>query len=209
MENMKLKDYLAIIPEQYTGKDIETESTASFNTPADAISFYEIARSRLLNVDEWHAVAGFVSGRFYLVNRSGQKLNRLVAKGDYFKISIPGPGNPEGDGYDWVQVEELKEISSDPVRSIGFRVRPSQNPVSETDKTAHFYSKEATSTFIVTQKEHEVIVQIIDLNLKPNKEVESVADKIRNVAVGAGALGLFSKVQWKSLADGIVRIRNV
>lgn len=205
---MEFKDYLGIIPEQYTGKDIETESTASFKNRAEATSFYEVAKSRLLNVNEWHSVAGFVSGRFYLVDRSGEKLNRFVEKGDYFKIDIPGPGSSEGDGYDWVQVEELKEISTDAVQSIGFRVRPSQNPVGEKDETAHFYSSEATSTFIVTQKDHKVIVQIIDLNLKPNDEAGAVTDKIRNVAVGVGAIGLFSKVQWKSLANGIVKAGN-
>ena len=205
---MELKNDLGIIPEQYTGEDIETTSTLSFKNRTEALSFYQVASSRLLNVNEWHSVAGFVSGRFYLVNRSGEEVHRSVENGDYFKIDIPGPGNSEGDGFDWVHVEELKEIKTEHLQSIGFRVRPTHNPLGKKDKTAHFYSNEATSTFIVTQKDDEVTVQIIDVNLKPNEEAGTITDKIRNVAIGVGAMKLFSKVQWKNLADGILKTGN-
>lgn len=202
---MEIKDDLGIIPKQYTGKEIETTSAASFKDAAEAFSFYQEASKRLLNVNEWHSVAGFGTGRFYVMSRSGKELDRNVEKGDYLKIDIPGPGSSEGDGYDWVQVEELKEIKRGQLQSIGFRVRPTHNPLGENDKTAHFYTNEASSTFIVKQTENKVIVQIIDVNLKPNDEAESVTDKIRNVAVGVGAIEIFSKVQWKNLADGIVK----
>ena len=205
---MELKNDLGIIPEQYTGEDIETTSTVSFKNRTEALSFYQVARSRLLNVNEWHSVAGFISGRFYVVNRSGEMLNRPVEKDDFLKIDIPGPGSSEGNGFDWVHVEELKEITTVHLQSIGFRVRPTHNPGGAKDKTAHFYSNEATSTFIVTQKDHEVTVQIFDLNLTANSEAGTVTDKIRNVAVGVGAIGLFSKVQWKNLADGILKTGN-
>lgn len=204
MVSMELKDYLGIIPEQYTGKKIITTTSVTLNDREQTVVCYNEAKKRLLNVNEWHSIAGFVSGHFYVVNRNGEELNRLVEKGDYFKIDIPGPGSSEGDGYDWVHVEELQEISTDNVQSTGFRVRPSQNPEGEKSETAHFYTSEATSTFIVTQKKNQVTVQILDLNLIPNDETNSVTDKIRNVAVGVGAIGLFSKVQWKNLADGIL-----
>ena len=205
---MKLKDHLGIIPEQYTGQHIETTSSISFENLQEAMSFYQEARNRLLNVNDWHKVAGFVSGQFYLISKNGEKSDRLVEEGDYLKIDIPGPGNNEGEGYDWVQVEELKEINSEEIKSTGFRVRPAKNPKGHKEETAHFYTSEATSTFIVTQIENKVVAEIIDLNLKPNDESESVTDKIRNVAVGVGAIGLFSKVQWKTLADGIVKKKN-
>lgn len=205
---MERKDYLGIVPEQYTGKEIITRSSATFNDQDEAAKFYKVAKERLLNVSQWHSVAGLISGRFYLVNKYGEDLHRFVEKGDYFKIDIPGPGNSEGDGYDWVQVEEFNEMSTDQVQSIGFRVRPTRNPESENNNTAHFYSSDATSTFIVTRKGKEVMAEIIDLNLKPNDEGSTVTDKIRNVAVGVGAIGLFSKVQWKGLADGIVKQEN-
>lgn len=205
---MDFKDHLGIIPKQYTGKNLLTESSVSFKEEAAAASFFKVAKERLLNVNEWHSVAGFVSGRFHLVNEEGLDLNGYVEKDSFLKIDIPGPGSSEGDGYDWVRVEKLKEIDTVQVRSIGFRVRPCANPDGRKNDTAHFYTDEATSTFIVTQENNKVTAQIIDLNLKPNNEASSLTDKIRNVAVGIGAIGLFSKVQWKGLAEGIVKQEN-
>lgn len=69
-----------------------------------------------------------------------------------WKIDIPGPGSSEGDGYDCVCVEDVKEVSEGDMQSTGFHVRPSQNPFGEKNETAHFYSNEATSNFIVTRE---------------------------------------------------------
>lgn len=68
------------------------------------------------------------------------EVNRPVQKGDYFKIDIPGPGNVTGDGYDWVQIEDVQETSGGDIDSFGLRVRPSTNPKNKNTDTAHFYS---------------------------------------------------------------------
>jgi hypothetical protein len=202
---MKQRDFTGIVPGQYTGQEIETESSIDLKNEKEAQIFYEVAKARLLNVNNWHSVAGIVSGHFQLTNAQGEKLNRNVEIGDYFRIDIPGPGSSEGDGYDWVYVEDLKEVAEENVQSIGFRVRPSENPLGEKNEVAHFYTDDATSNFMVTREGNTVTAIIIDRNLKPNDESESIADKIRHVAVGIGAIGLFSKIQWKNLADGLVK----
>ena len=199
------KDLTGIVPNQYTGEEIETQSSVDFKNESQAKVFYEVAKARLLSVNNWHFIAGIISGHFQLTDAHGEKLNRNVETGDYFRIDIPGPGSSEGDGYDWVYVEDLKEITEDNVQSIGFRVRPSENPVGEKNETAHFYTDDATSNFIVTREGNTVTAMIIDRNLKPNDESGSVMDRIRHVAVGAGAIGLFSKIQWKNLTDGLVK----
>lgn len=202
---MKQNDFLHIIPSQYTRKDIVTEVSLSLKNKEEADLFYSLARGRLLNVNNWHSVAGVISGTFQLSNVKGENLERNVREGDYIKIDIPGPGSATGDGFDWVYVEELKEKRTERIEGAGFRVRPTSNPLNKKEQTAHFYSDEASSTFIITQTNNVVTVQIIDLNLNPNKEINSVTDRIRNVAVGVGAMGLFSKVQWKNLAEGIIK----
>jgi len=101
-------------------------------------------------------------------------------------------------------VEELKEVATGDKQSIGFRVRPSQNPFGTKNETAHFYSNEATSNFIVMREKLRISAWIIDRNIKPNDHSESLTDKIRDTAVGMGAIGLFSKVQWQNLANGLV-----
>jgi len=201
---MKQKDHIRIVPPQFTGQEIETEATKVLHDEAEAKSLYAAAKKKLLDVNNWKEIAGAVTAQFQIIDEKGKAVNREVKKGDYLRIDIPGPGNKEGDGYDWVLVEELKEINNESLQSVGFRVRPNENPFGEKNETAHFYSKEATSSFIITRENVKVISWIIDRNLLPNTESGSLADKVRDVAVGVSAIAAFSKVQWQGLADGLI-----
>ncbi len=202
---MKQKDFTGIVPAQYTGAEIEAEATVELIDENEAKGFYEIAKDRLLNVNEWHHVAGIISARFQIMDAIGNEVERSAEKGDYFKIDIPGPGSSEGDGYDWVCVEALNEVAEGNMQSTGFRVRPCQNPFGTTNETAHFYSEEATSNFLVIRQGTKITAWIIDRNIKPNDHADSLTDKIRDIAIGIGAIGLFSKVQWQGLANGLVQ----
>ena len=199
------KDFTGIVPTQHTGEEIEAEASVELDNENEAKLFYLIAKERLLNVSNWHKLAGIISARFQLTDTSGKEINRQIEKGDYLKIDIPGPGSKEGDGYDWVCIEDLKEISEGDIQSIGFRVRPAKNPSGEKNETAHFYSSESTSNFIVTRERKKITALIIDRNIKPNVHAQSLTDKIRDTAVGMSAIGMFSKIQWQNLAKGIIK----
>jgi len=201
---MENRDYPGIVPPQYTGKEVEADASAEWKDDNEAKGFYETAKRRLLYVNHWHKLAGLISARFQLIDSNGTEVERSVEKGDYLRIDIPGPGSKEGDGYDWVRVEELSEKEKDNIQSIGFRVRPAKNPFGKKNEPAHFYSEEATSSFIVTREGKKVTAAIIDRNIKPNDEVGSITDAIRHTAIGMSAIGAFSKLQWQNLADGIV-----
>ena len=201
---MKHSDIIQIIPEQFKGQELEAESSQSLNDETAAQTLYAAAKKKLLSVNNWHKVAGAITAQFQIIDQKGNEVNREVEKGDYLRIDIPGPGNKEGDGYDWVLVEELKEINKASLQSVGFRVRPNENPFSKKNETAHFYSKETTSTFIVTRENATVFSWIVDRNLLPNTESGSVVDKVRDVVVGAGGIAGFSKLQWQGLADGLI-----
>ncbi len=201
---MNHKDFLGIIPTQYTGKEVEAEDSVELNNAEEAVLFYEEAKRRLLNVNQWHQVAGMVSARFQAMDGNGSALERSVKQGDYMRVDIPGPGSKAGEGYDWVKVEEVKELQKEPMQSIGIRVRPVANPTSNENSIAHFYDESATSTFIITREGNKVTANILDRNLKPNEDNASLTDKIRDTTVGIGAIGMFSKVQWNRLASGLV-----
>ena len=201
---MKQQDHIEIVPPQFTGQEIETEATKELTNEADAKTLYLLARKKLLEVNNWNKIAGAITAQFQIIDEKGEKVDREVKKGDHLRINIPGPGTKEGNGYDWVLVEELKEISDGSLQSIGFRVRPNGNPFSEKNETAHFYSKEATSTFIITRENSKLISWIIDRNLLPNTEPRSLVDKVRDVVVGISAIAGFSKVQWQGLADCLI-----
>ena len=201
---MKQRDHIGVVPLQFKGQEIEAEATKELKDETDAKSLYNVAKKKLLDVNNWKKITGFITAQFQIIDEKGKEVNREVKKGDYLRIDIPGPGSKEGNGYDWVLVEELKEINNESVQSVGFRVRPNENPFGEKNETAHFYSKEATSSFIITRENSKVISWIIDRNLLPNTEAAALADKVRDVAVGISAIAGFSKVQWQGLADGLI-----
>ena len=201
---MKQRDHIGIVPPQFTGQQIEVETTKESKDEADAKNLYNLAKKKLLDVNNWNKIAGAITAQFQIIDEKGEAVDREVKKGDYLRIDIPGPGSKEGDGYDWVLVEELNEINKGSVQSVGFRVRPNENPFSEKNETAHFYSKEGTSSFIIIRENSKVISWVMDRNLLPNTESGSLVDKVRDVAVGVSAIAGFSKVQWQGLADGLV-----
>ena len=196
-----------IVPSQQEGgkKDIIHQVTATDQD--DARKLFFIARNRLLEVNQWHNLAGMASAKFILTDSNGNEIDRTAEKGDYFKIDLPGPGSVEGEGFDWVHVEDLKEVTGDAVQSIGFRVRPTANPLNKSDHIAHFYDDTATSSFIVTKEGLKVIATIIDRNLKPNDDNKLLSDRLRHTVVGRAAINNFSKIQWKNLAKGLVEIK--
>jgi|SRR5215203_147913 len=205
---MKHQDHLEIVPAQFAGQEIEAEATKELKDEAGAKSLYNAAKKKLLDVNNWKRVAGTISAQFQIIDGKGEEVTRNIKKGDYLRINIPGPGSKEGDGYDWVLVEELKEINRGSVQSVGFRVRPNENPFGKKNETSHFYSKEATSSFIICRENSRVISWIIDRNLLPNTEPGSLVDKVRDVVVGVSAIAGLSKVQWQQLADGLIENKN-
>jgi len=201
---MKHPDHLEIVPTQFAGQEIEVEATKKLKDEADAKSLYNVAKKKLLDVNNWKKIAGALTAQFQIINEKGEEVTRDVKKGDYLRINIPGPGSKEGDGYDWVLVEELKEKNMESLQAIGFRVRPNENPFGEKNETSHFYSKEATSSFIICRENSQLISWIVDRNLLPNTESGSLVDKVRDVVVGVSAIAGLSKVQWQQLADGLI-----
>lgn len=201
---MEEKNYTGLIPQQETGAIIDSAATEVLDDMEAAKALFRIVKERLLAVNNWNKIAGAASAVFQLVDENGQEVSRNVKKGDYFKIDIPGPGSSAGDGYDWVQVEEVKEFNQGDVESLGVRVRPTSNPLTKDESIAHFYSSESTSTFIVTREDRTITATIYDRNTKPNTDTETIVDKVRDVAAGVGAIFGGSKLQWKGLAKGLV-----
>jgi hypothetical protein len=202
---MEEKNYTGLIPENNTGVIIDSAAAEAFASAEEAKAFFSIVKDRLLHPQKWHEVAGAGSAEFQLIDPGGQAVTRTAAVGDYFKIDIPGPGSSAGDGYDWVRVEDVKEVSQPDVESVGLRVRPSTNPFNKDESIAHFYSEESTSTFIVTREGNKITATIYDRNTKPNINAGTIMDKVRDVAAGIGAIIGGSKLQWKGLAKGLVK----
>lgn len=190
-----------VIPEQSEGTQTNTESEIELENEEEAKSFFITVKERLLQVNNWRQYAGTGTADFELTDEKGNPADRLPQKGDHFKIDIPGPGTVTGEGNDWVQIEELTEDEN----CIGIRVRPATNPKNERKDVAHFFDETATSSFIVKREKNKVIAGVYGRNEKPNTNTETVVDKIRNATIATGAISGFSKLQWKSLVNGLVK----
>ncbi len=193
-----------LVPEQETGKPIDAEESVELNDDGEAKQFFEVVRSRLLQVNKWKDWAGSISAEFQLFTNHGDKLYRQVKEGDYIRIDIPGPGPTSGDGFDWVEVEAIDEVSYGEIHNVSIRVRPTSSPLNEEADIAHFYSRQSTSTFTITLRGNTITAGIYDRNTQPNAESGSITDKVRDTLIGTAAVTGFSKVQWKQLAKGFL-----
>ena len=190
-----------VIPENHSGIQTNTESYIEISKTEELRQFFSLVKSRLLHINSWHELAGKATADFQLCNDKGQPVDRKPQTGDHIKIDIPGPGSVTGEGDDWVRIEEVIEEND----SACIRVRPATNPLNERKDIAHFFSEEATSTFMVRLDENKIIAGVYGRNEKPNTDSEKLIDKIRNTAIATGAISGFAKLQWKNLVLGLIK----
>jgi hypothetical protein len=195
-----------IIPQQEKGAKTDIESSVECGTVEEAKELFQNAKLRLLNVNNWHHLCGAVTATFKLTDEAGNEVNTEAETGKYFKIDIPGPGTVTGEGYDWVRIEKIedKEEASTSDEIVAIKVRPAGNPNNTKTDVAHFFTDEATSSFIVQRTGKVVSAEVHGRNEKPNTDANAVIDKTRNTMVATGAIVGFSSAQWKSLVNGLL-----
>lgn len=199
-----------IIPQQTSGTGKDNRAQIELSEPKHAREQYEISRARLLDVNHWGDMSGFLSASFQLLDQKGRLVkNRLPKPGDYFRIKLPAP-IPLNE-YDWVRVERVEEIN-EPDRdrqTTAIRVRPASDPSQRTTETDHFFSPEATSSFIVERDGNRVSAEVHGRNEKPNIDgAKSLGAEVRNTVIAAGALLGLSDMQWNKLVKGILQSRK-
>ncbi|OJV19178.1 MAG: hypothetical protein BGO21_20985 [Dyadobacter sp. 50-39] len=202
---MKDKNYTGAVPGQERGDSVTAEASRTLENVIAAKAFFHQAESRLLDVSQWHGLAGEALARFILTDQAGNPVEGTASQGLLIKIDIPGPGSESGRGYDWVTIEEIKRVDSNEMQSTALRVRPVAAPGSGKEEPTHFYDEGSTSTFTVTREHDRVTAAIYDRNINPNTEADSLIDKIRNAITGLVGEKVFSKIQWQALVDGLLK----
>jgi hypothetical protein len=205
--NPKHDDWLQeIVPPQQTGQATVTKSRLRCKSPLLAGEYYARASARLLDVNKWHDYTGKGRAIFQLTDQQGHAVSGPAGKGNYFRIDIPGPGNAAGDGDDWVQVQETGERNIAGRRLTFMTVRAADNPLQPTQKTAHFFDRAATSTFMVYLEGLTVTAAVYGRNEHANLRNQGFINKLRNWLIYLGAQLGFSKLQWKSLTEGLLQV---
>ncbi|HET6226082.1 MAG TPA: hypothetical protein VFF27_07365 [Bacteroidia bacterium] len=195
-----------IIPKQFIGTQTGATSKIKLDTRHKALLVFKEARERLLDINNWEKICGSGSAEFTLTDGNGEPLNGTTPKiGHLIRIKLPAPANKDGDGYDWVRIEEFEESKSlvSDSELYGFRVRPVENPKNKSGNTAHFYTDHATSTFLVIRYSHTIFALERGKNEVPNNS-DSWLSTIRNKLVAITAMIGLSKPQWKKLVEGIL-----
>lgn len=195
-----------MIPKQVVGSQTGATSKLKLNSRHDALQHFQATCKRLLDINNWQKLCGGSGAGFTLTNEAGDPLHTADPKiGNLIRIKLPAPANKEGDGFDWVRIEEFEDSRSllNDSDVFGFRVRPVENPQNKTGNSAHFYTDDATSTFLIVRYSHTVFALERGKNEVAN-DSDSFLASVRNKLVALFAMIGLSKPQWQKLMDGLL-----
>lgn len=202
---MKAKD-IPGIPPQIEGAFHDTESQQDISIPEMVAQKYVQLKKRFLDINSWREYCGETSTDFRLYNSAGEFIHRDPEVGDFVRIDIPGPGNFDTKGYDWVEIVKISDkfSKSDETESLLIICRPSIPPNGDTNHIAHFYARESTSSFRIAKGKNFIRAEVYGRNEKPNFSNVGFFNKIRNFLITIGGFAKVTKIQWKCLADGLL-----
>jgi hypothetical protein len=195
----KTKEGVRIIKGEETVDKLFT-SEQTYPDELSARQAFEHSKEKLFNVDAWSDLPG-LSSTFNLCDQSGNRKQAAKPEvDDYIWINLPGP-TPEN----WVQVISVYEEDN----AAGFTVRPSENPQQKESagkqETAHFFTQEATSTFVVELEGKRLIAKEIGKDEAINSQGEEAGNRgVINTLIASGGWAFFQKVQWQKLTDYLV-----
>lgn len=196
-----------IIPTQKKGAHTGATSKIELNSRHGAVTLFADAKKRLIDINNWYRISGKKGAEFTLTDANGIPQEKVFPKvGFLIRIKLPAPASPQGDGYDWVRIEKFEEDKNlmKDEEIYGFRVRPVKKPNGESGTSAHFYTSDATSTFLILRVGGIVYAMERGKNEVPNTG-GSLINKIRNMLVAIPAMLGLAKPQWKNLTEGILK----
>ncbi|MFA6152662.1 MAG: hypothetical protein WC716_15165 [Chitinophagaceae bacterium] len=196
-----------IVPEQTMGTQTGASARRMCKSLAEAEQVFRASCTRLLDVNHWSAFSGALSAAFQLTDADGHPLSAGIATtGKLIRIRLPGPGNAAGEGYDWVRIEQIarKEDRVKDEEICAIVVKPVPHPEENAGAAAHFYTREASSTFVVWRAGRSLRAIEFGRNEKTNKH-GGLLNRIRNMLVAFAARTGLSNPQWKSLMEGILK----
>lgn len=202
---MKAKQ-ISGVPQQKNGGFHDTESQKVFENSSVAVQKFEILKEKFFSVNQWKSYCSEKLADFQLYDSYGNHLSRKPEIGDFIRIDIPGPGDAEAKGYDWVKITSIFSEKEDSYEKIIMCCSPSYIPGQMKNfHIAHFYGARASSCFMIAREGNYIKAAVYGRNERPNFEA-GFLDKIRNIFIALGGMFGFSKIQWKSLTDGLLEL---
>lgn len=190
------------IPKHTRGTRKRFSAVRKFVSVEDARLCYDQAILRLLDINHWDRLSGAAEGMFQVTSARLKQQRRKAKLDDYVRIGLPGPDNADGKGYDWVAVKTLKFASGKRKEQCILTLMPC--PMPGDTITAHFFSEESSSTFLLTRDNRLVTAEYYGHNEVPNTEASGLKETVRNVAVATGAILGLSDTLWRPLTHGLL-----
>jgi hypothetical protein len=195
------------IPPQREGIKTDTVSSIKHKSQKEAVEHFLIVKARLFSISEWDKVCGKASATFNLTDAAGIPVTRKPVPGDHIRIDLPAPKTDDGEGYEWVVIEQVDDQSNSSTDEeyLSIKVHPADSPLNNKKAIAHFFEPQTSSTFVVKRSGLTIQAEVHGRNEMPNTHTDSVWGRIRNLFVAVGAMLGVSKLQWKSLVEGLIR----
>lgn len=213
-----------MVPQQTMGRQTDYRKSEDF-AGIRGTGASHLALERLLDTNNWYEMSAVdykaapaTNAGFQVVNSQGKDLDSFVSIGDallndavdledeikareglYLKIDLPGPS-----GDDYVQIESItiepegsleEALKKGEDFSISITVRPSVNPT--TGEHQHFFTNDATNTFVLTRSGDDLSMAIHGRN-------EKSSPGTFNYMVNKGGEMGGQEAQWESFAEGIL-----
>lgn len=194
------------IPAQHEGEQSDVIHFVDCDNQQKAHELFQLAKSRLKDISNWHTFSGPGSSKFSITDTKGNEDYKLAEKGDHFYVNLPTPGPLAGDGLEWVRIEAIDDTEDAKAESeyITMTVRPVANPRHPEKGIAHFYGHNATSTFIVERYLNHVSAAVHGRNEIPNNTDVNIYDSVRNTIIALSARAGLAGPQWKKLVIGLL-----
>lgn len=189
-------DIQHLLPINTIGSENNAVSYVIYHSEKQAFDQFRRLAQNLLHINRWKINAGKNPTEFCIYNK---ELNRSAeaSTNDLVKIKMPAPDNTLGKGFDWVIVNKIEAIETTDTKVFLLEMKPHSCAESVKNSIAHFYTEDASNTFILAKKDKTVQFSIHGRNEVPNTKTPKFLNSIRNLFVASGGIFGGSKVQWK------------
>lgn len=193
-----------LIPVQKIGKCSDTFSSLEIKELNNPDIAYKSIKNRLLDVNNWAHYATLTNADFILLDEKGNKIDRLVAESDFMKVRFSRLQKIISARHDYVRVNSIITIPITFGDALVMQLVPAHNPAKSGSEIDHFFTSEASNTFVLYRDAAKIHLSVHGRNEVPNFKVSKTTKKIRNMLFTVLGILAVSKVQWKSLAHGLL-----
>ena len=193
------------IPTQSKGGFHDTVNMYCAENQREADIFYNRLRSRLEAVNAWETYSDKVKTGFALFQPGTRNTTTALEEGNLIRIDIPGIGNPRGKGYDWTKIVDIQKREDGDYPFFSFTVKPCPFYGGSEEPVAHFYTEDASSTFIVRRFGTCIYAEVHGRNAVENCTDGDLLDNLRNKSVAIGSKLGIGNLNWLAFTESLLR----